>query len=225
MLTNFHGVCLAAAFSLEQFSDQDFHALNIALPDNISRSVNKRKAEFLAGRYLAKLALSQLNRPEADIPSGDNRAPIWPVGIAGSISHHKTKAVCALTPAHSPEQGIGIDTELFVCEKTIDALLKTAVNRQEVEELAKAGLTEIAGLTAVFSAKESLFKALFPQVQRYFDFLDVRLVACNDKGFEFALNTTLATGLPKNSRLNVDCYWEPDAVTTFTQSDWVETPR
>jgi enterobactin synthetase component D len=45
----------------------------------------------------------------------------------------------------------------------------------EVLDGRRAGLTRLEALTLVFSAKESVFKCLYPRVGRFFDFHDVRL--------------------------------------------------
>ncbi|SUI55146.1 Uncharacterised protein [Serratia marcescens] len=53
-------------------------------------------------------------------------------------------------------------------------------------------------LTLTFSAKESLFKALYPQVRCYFDFLDARMVAVDTQRqtFVLALLKTLTPNCP-----------------------------
>ena len=53
-------------------------------------------------------------------------------------------------------------------------------------------------LTLTFSAKESLFKALYPQVRCYFDFLDARMVAVDmqRQTFVLALLKTLTPNCP-----------------------------
>jgi len=45
----------------------------------------KRLADFSTGRYCAIKALEQLGIQDAIIPIGEDRAPIWPEGIVGSI--------------------------------------------------------------------------------------------------------------------------------------------
>ena len=47
----------------------------------------KRLSDFATGRYCAMKALEQFGIQDAIIPIGEDRAPIWPEGIVGSISH------------------------------------------------------------------------------------------------------------------------------------------
>ena len=58
-------------------------------------------------------------------------------------------------------------------------------------------------LTLVFSAKETIFKGLFPEVNRYFDFRDVAVVSARpDHGdFDAALLTGLSASLPGGHRV------------------------
>ena len=46
-----------------------------------------RTLEFKTGRAYAKLALSKLGFHNVDLPVGADRAPIWPAGVSGSITH------------------------------------------------------------------------------------------------------------------------------------------
>jgi enterobactin synthetase component D len=50
-------------------------------------------------------------------------------------------------------------------------------------------------LTLVFSAKESLFKALYPRVGRYFDFLDARWLTMTEQTLTFELKSALTPEL------------------------------
>ena len=46
-----------------------------------------RKLEFNMGRAYARSALSKLGVHDADLPMGGDRAPVWPEGLTGSITH------------------------------------------------------------------------------------------------------------------------------------------
>ena len=47
----------------------------------------KRVREFESGRAYAKRALAMLGMHNVDLPIGPNRAPLWPSGVVGSITH------------------------------------------------------------------------------------------------------------------------------------------
>lgn len=56
-------------------------------PAVLSEAMPKRKTEFIAGRYYARKALSQLGIQRVAIDNDTFRAPVWPKHITGSISH------------------------------------------------------------------------------------------------------------------------------------------
>src|SRR3989338_11284500 len=51
------------------------------------RGVAKRQAEYLAGRLCAREALQRLTGTATVQACGEDRAPQWPVGMVGSITH------------------------------------------------------------------------------------------------------------------------------------------
>ncbi|RXJ71045.1 phosphopantetheinyl transferase [Veronia nyctiphanis] len=220
-LRDFDGVCLMANFNKERFDVDNFELLNIPMPQHIVKSVKKRQAEYLAGRYLAKLAQERLNGIASEIATGPQREPLWPNGLIGSISHHQSQAVCALTKQSNPEQGIGIDIESVVDEETQAALIKTVVIEEE-RMLLKNYFTESEGLTAIFSAKESIFKACYPQVKGYFDFLDVQLISCSRESFHFIFNKKLSNFINEGNIIPVSIYPQNDTILTFTDSNWIK---
>ena len=58
--------------------------------------------------------------------------------------------------------------------------------------LSRLGYPFALALTLVFSAKESLFKALFPQVQAWMGFDSARVTMLDDKTLTLALTRQLA---------------------------------
>ena len=53
----------------------------------ITSAVPSRRAEFVAGRTLARVAMRRLGLPPQALPVGPDRAPLWPANIVGSITH------------------------------------------------------------------------------------------------------------------------------------------
>jgi len=172
----------ALAFDAERFQPQAFAAAAIACPDSVARSVRKRQAEFLFGRLAARLALGEALGPaqaQAEIAIGASREPRWPAGSLGSISHSNGCAAAVALPA-GQAHGIGIDLERLLAPAAREAVLSMAIDAQEADLLAAAAnplWSHDALLTALFSAKESLFKAAFGAVGRYFDFEAARVCA------------------------------------------------
>lgn len=175
----------------------------IELPAQLERAVPKRKLEFLAGRRCADRALRRLV-PElsgGSIGVGADRAPVWPAGVVGAITHAEGFAAAAVARA-TDAAGVGLDSERVLSASALDAVSTQAATREEMVALAGARLGEAVLLTVVFSAKESLFKCLYRLVGRYFDFHDAAIVDLSERDGTFVaeLRTELG-GLAPGTQL------------------------
>ncbi|MGQ9426329.1 4'-phosphopantetheinyl transferase family protein [Gilvimarinus sp. F26214L] len=166
----------ACRFDIQRFDEDQWQGLGIALPARLATAVTKRKAEFLAGRYCAHIALQEMGwREPPEIDIGADRAPAWPPGVVGSITHSKGFAAAALA-TEDTLRGIGIDSEALIAEKTARNVYSHILVPSERFEDNRAQVdSQRQYLTLVFSAKESIFKCLHPQVKQYFDFRDAEV--------------------------------------------------
>lgn len=128
----------------------------------IARAVPARQREFAGGRLAARLALARLGLPEAPIAMGADRAPIWPDGLHGSITHAAGLCLAAVS-ADPALAGLGIDLEP---DEALPPDLIPEILLPEERDLPAR---------LVFSAKEAVFKALYPIVGHVFGFDAVRL--------------------------------------------------
>ena len=140
----------------------------------VVRAVEKRRAEFRAGRACARRALAELGRPTRAVPRGPDRGPVWPDGVVGAITH--CDELCAAAVARSVDlAGLGIDAE--VASAMTDEVLRMVTSPRERAML--AALPEAVatyGGVALFSVKESIHKAVHPRSGIMLDFSDVELV-------------------------------------------------
>lgn len=166
-------LALETHFELRHYHDALYPTLGVQFPDTLRRSVTKRRAEFLAGRHLAQTAIAHLTGHSVDVGIGAQRQPLWPDGLSGSLSHTETYAVCLLVDR--PDYLVGIDVERRLASVACAAALRPCARADEMAFLEAGGEDFAARLTLLFSAKETLFKALFPRVGRYFDFDAARL--------------------------------------------------
>jgi len=147
------------------------------LPPSLQRAVLKRQVEFLAGRVCAQRAAEALTgRRPAAIPPQPDRAPAWPPGMVGSITHTSGYAA-ALVASATDYQGIGLDCEVLLSRQQL-ALRRHICVAGELEAL-QAAHPDWAPeqlLTLIFSAKESLFKCLYRKVQAFFGFPAARVL-------------------------------------------------
>src|SRR5437868_12031003 len=70
-------VLLGTHFDPSQLAPDDFQRCAIEPPASIQRSVAKRQAEYLAGRFCARAALQQLEGLDCIPAIGEDRAPVW----------------------------------------------------------------------------------------------------------------------------------------------------
>ncbi|RLM24481.1 4'-phosphopantetheinyl transferase [Brenneria alni] len=213
----YSGFVARCYFRLPAYADELFTEAKIPFSDALERSVPKRRAEFLAGRYLAKQVLNKLGCADFVLNSGADRSPQWPENIVGSLSHNVDSVLCA---AHIRNTGlccIGVDIEAFMSAERAQALWPGIVDDEEFHWLNAQDDEFRRLLTLNFSAKESLFKALYPQVKHYFDFLDVRMVAldCVRQTFELELLTDLTPRFYAGRRFSGAYLKRPNDVTTF----------
>ena len=103
-------VLLSTHFDPSQLLGNDFQRSAIEPPPSIQRSVAKRQAEFLAGRICARAALQQLQGSGVVPPIGEDRAPVWPAHICGSITHSTGRAA-AIVANKQHWRGLGMDLE------------------------------------------------------------------------------------------------------------------
>lgn len=197
------------------YQDEDYRNQGIALPSIIAGSAIKRRAEYLAGRIAADRVLTALGYPGFELRSGDDRTPCWPQGIQGALTHHGTLAICI--GWHRPKNeiaGLGIDIETVINAPRTRDLWPGIISAGERAFFATLPCSFATCLTLAFSAKESLFKALYPLVLRCFDFLDVQVVHMQDNRITLVLLVALAPNLPVGSRF--ECGYAVDGKDVLT---------
>jgi 4'-phosphopantetheinyl transferase EntD len=147
----------------------------------VARAVPKRQHEFWATRHLARLALAELGFAPGPILNHPDRSPRWPAGVLGSISHTEGWCGVALTTTDGQLRGLGIDAERInpMSEGVIERVLTT--NEQTVV----AGHSDVSTQAVLrFSAKEAIYKAIYPQVRHFVGFLEVEVAVHANGAFE-----------------------------------------
>jgi 4'-phosphopantetheinyl transferase EntD len=132
----------------------------------------ERLREFVVGRRCAARALADAGAIELDVKVGPHRQPIWPRGFVGSITHSSSFALAAVGRS-SQVISVGVDSEPILDEPSLAAVAPLALHRSEQQRV--EGRLDLA--TVVFSAKESLFKCLYPLAGTFFDYLDAQVAS------------------------------------------------
>jgi enterobactin synthetase component D len=176
-------------YDARQYSDTLFPFLGIVFPPSLASAVPKRKAEYLAGRYAARLALRALGHEGSQIGSGADRAPRWPEYIIGAITHTADLAISSVASSHRM-LALGVDAEDTMSAGTANEIASSITTYDERACLAGTERSLAQGMTLALSAKESLYKALSPQVGRFFDFSVARLMSVDEKAAQLTMELT-----------------------------------
>lgn len=125
----------------------------------------ERALEFCRGRACAREALRRLGKVGAALAVGPDRSPVWPPGYVGSITHcpgfvgaaaARTKLIAALGFDAEPAAPLPLDVRSRVLHPAECAQSPSGLD-----------------MRVIFSAKESIFKAMFPLCGEWLDFRDV----------------------------------------------------
>jgi len=136
------------------------------------RAYGRKRAEFALGRTAAHSALKQIgfeNSPP--VLRGQKGEPIWPDGIVGSITHCHPWSIAVAVQCSN---GLAIGVDLETRERMQGTDISDLVCRGAELDWVRGGDFQ-ERLTMIFSAKEAIYKALYPLCQRYIDFKEVEL--------------------------------------------------
>lgn len=145
----------------------------------------RRRLDHAAGRMAAATAMQSLIGRAASVGRAPDGAPLWPQGITGAISHSGGRAVALLGDARH-HFGLGVDLETITTRPD-----QVAAQTLRAAELALIDPDNALSVTLTFSAKESLFKALYPRVRKLFGFDAAELVSLGDESGQLRLREAL----------------------------------
>ncbi len=224
-LPNLANVCAyRCEFDEAYYEDALFTQHQIEYAPALERAVIKRKAEFLAGRYAAQQAIKRLGIEKITVGVGRHRNPVWPAGLVGSITHTTAQAICAVAK-NTDYQSIGIDLADLIPLAAANDIKDQIIQRYEADVFGKLPLTFEQSLTLAFSAKESLFKALYPQVGTYFEFHAAEIINIEMKSHTFFIRLTqdLTASLTKGTVFKGNFKVQSDEVFTsiFIEHDLI----
>lgn len=163
-------------------ASNDAELQKIQLPEELIGSHPRRELSFRAGRLCAALALRQFGwAGDTAVGRDPQGVPLWPhSGILGSITHtvqtngeNQIVIAAALVAAGKNLAGIGIDCEGMMTERrsqTVSSQLALESEYRLLDALLATGSSSSQFVTLLFSAKESVFKAVYPVVRRMFGF-------------------------------------------------------
>jgi len=139
----------------------------------IGPAIARRQREFAAGRAAVRLALRSLGWPACAIPAREDRSPVWPDGLVGSITHNSD--ICVVVLARQDDcASLGIDLE---SDSAVDASVWSSLcTAWELGAIGQAGRSLQAFVaTRFFTAKEAFYKWQFQTTGSMLDFNEVEV--------------------------------------------------
>jgi len=149
----------------------------------------------------------------------EDRAPIWPDGVVGSITHTGDFAAAAVAWA-ADIAALGIDSERIIDLAAARDIADICMVGEATLFNAAHGRSFCEFCTFVFSAKESVFKCLFPLTRKFLEFPDVRITSIdwNRKYFMWTTVTEyIGTGRLSLADGVVHTSVELSSLTTITE--------
>lgn len=164
----------------------------------------RRQRHFLAGRWCARQALQHAgHQGECQLERDALALPRWPEQWLGSISHTKGKAI-AVVGHSSVVDVLGADVEHIMDTARATRLRKGIATDAELALLADMNTEQ--RVTLLFSAKEALYKALYPQTQQFVGFDAAQLMQQNGDQLVFGLTRDWSTLWTRKCQIRV-AFW------------------
>ncbi|MBT2408578.1 MULTISPECIES: 4'-phosphopantetheinyl transferase [unclassified Streptomyces] len=136
--------------------------------------VDSRRREFLTARRCAHEALARLGRTAVPVGRDSDRAPVWPHGVVGSITHCDGYRAAAVAEDRDVV-ALGIDAEPNRdLAPGVAELVLRPTEALHLDSLQRDG-PALAWPTLAFCAKEAIYKAWYPTARRRLDFQDVEV--------------------------------------------------
>jgi 4'-phosphopantetheinyl transferase EntD len=170
------------AVGTESFGDADDALLFPEEEAAVADSVSSRRREFATTRHCAHRALARLGLPPEPVLNDGLRAPVWPSGVIGSLTHCPGYRAAAVAHAR-PLAVLGIDAEPHrpLPHRVLPGVTLVA-ERRRLQLLGRAS-PRICWDRVLFSAKESVYKAWFPVTRSWLGFPDAEVTLYRDGTF------------------------------------------
>ncbi|NOI80250.1 4'-phosphopantetheinyl transferase superfamily protein [Vibrio tubiashii] len=175
------------------------------LPLQLRQANHKRQAEFIAGRVAAHYSMNAFDQDQ-NVEINPDRSPLFPKALKGSISHSQNLAIAATIPSEKiPDTHLGIDIQHWFSSDETDDVAGLVCKDVEIERLQDSHLSYQQKVTLLFSAKEALYKAIYPQVKEVLNFDVVELVDAKNHILYFACSGYLIDmGFPQQ----LECHYQ-----------------
>jgi 4'-phosphopantetheinyl transferase EntD len=135
----------------------------------VGKAVPRRRAEFATARHCARVALGRLGQAPVAILADERRAPRWPAGFVGSLTHCDGYRAAAVA-RDADVLAVGVDAEPDLrLPDGVDRLVLRDAEREQVARLADR-CPGPSWDRVIFSVKESVYKVWSPLTGRWLGF-------------------------------------------------------
>lgn len=201
-------------FDDDSYTDELFYQLTQPFPEKLRQSVVRRKAEFLAGRYCCS-SLLKIAGAQSTYVESENGVPVWPLGWHGSISHTDNYVIVVLA-----NKKLGLTLGIDIEKNNPDVLLNVVdmfSSENERTLLRALPLPYNKALLLLFSAKESLFKSLWPETAGRIDFhvSSITSIDVIRQTFTLVLSSTLSSNFYAGKKITGRYNFLNEYVMTF----------
>ena len=129
-----------------------------------------------AARLVARQLLGKLGIDCAELPRSASGAPVWPLGLVGSLAHDRSVAVAAVASADRfGAVGIDIEPAQPLPSELVDMVTTPTERAQYPAEILQSRL--------LFAIKEATYKAVNPLDHCFLDFHDVTVDLAANQAF------------------------------------------
>ncbi|MCJ8347657.1 4'-phosphopantetheinyl transferase superfamily protein [bacterium] len=206
-------------YSFDEIDFEYFLERGIILPNHSDNWAKKRKRDYLAGRYCAMKCLQDFGFPlnsGFQILSNKDRSVLWPEGYCGSITH-TSQYVASVVARCKDFRSLGIDSENKMKRRTFDRIKRQIAKDNEIEMVQQKLGDEQLALTLIFSAKESIYKSVFPISKVFFYFEAFCIDTIDADHLEGYFTKDLNPEFTKDSRMSIFYEIHQDRVDTLVK--------
>lgn len=134
----------------------------------LGRATPKRAGEFTAGRLCVRRAVENLGLAAFPLAMGQDRYPLWPAALTGSITH--TDGFCGAAVAEWRRfHAIGVDAEQ--ADRVTAELWGQLFTPEEIAWLERLHLPEqLRWAALLFAAKEAFYKCQYTLTREWLEF-------------------------------------------------------
>ncbi len=149
------------------------HVLLPAERDAVERAIDTRRMQYAAGRHCAREGMRALGLPPGPVTPDSDRAPRFPPGVVGTITHTQWWAAAAVA-RDTQRAALGVDVEPDTVLKA--SLFGSVLTPGEIALLEQVD-EPLRGLVGklVFSAKECAYKAQYTLSRTFYGFHGMRV--------------------------------------------------